>query len=69
VLDALVLVLTLHARGDFHPGGGAAQTSVMTLGQALGWFIAVVLFLVLVVALTSAIRAQRRSSRAAARRR
>ena len=69
VLDALVFALTLHATADFHPGHGAAQTSVMTLGQAMGWFISVVLFVVLILALGSAVRAQRRASRAAGRRR
>lgn len=59
VVDAVVLALTLHAHADFRPGHGAAQTSVMTVGQALGWMIAAVLSVALVLTVIAAIRARR----------
>jgi uncharacterized membrane protein len=59
VADAVVLALTFHAHADFRSGHGAAQTSVMTVGQALGWVIGVVLLIVLVGAVIAALRARR----------
>ncbi len=60
VLDAIAIASALHAHDDFHPGGGSSQPSVMTLGQALGWFASVVLTFVLVAVVSSMIRARNR---------
>lgn len=47
VLDAVTLALTIHANLTFHRT--ANSPSVMTIGQALGWIIFGVLFVMILL--------------------
>jgi uncharacterized membrane protein len=61
VADAVALALTIHTHLDFHPTEGG--TSVMTLGQLLGWVVSVVLLLIVVTMIAAELRAWRERRR------
>jgi hypothetical protein len=58
IADLLAWILTLRAHFDFHHSHNGP--TVMTIGQLLGWFVSVVLLVLIAVILLETRRARRR---------